>query len=584
MADLIIMPKLGFNMNEGKLLKWYAKESDTIKKGTPLFSIETDKTSIDIEATRDGVLLKILCDEGDTVAVTLPIAIVGDTGENIDELLKDANSTLGKAGSVELKQSNQAQSAEANPSTAQAEKTPAQSSGRDFDVVVIGGGPGGYVAAIKAAQLGKKVAIVEGDKFGGVCLNKGCIPTKVLLKSASVLKSIKNSEDYGIAGISGKATLDMQVVQQRKTKVVSQLVSGVEGLLKANGVAIFNGNGEIKDVHTIVISGKQITADYIIIATGSVTKALPIAADSGMKVITSDAALELTSVPKNIVIVGGGVIGVEFADFFASAGSKVTVVEFLDRVLPMADEDVSAKTEEMLENAGVVVHTGAKVSAITKTAVEFEKDGKKETVATSVVLMSVGRIPNLGGIDCQTLGIKTDKGAIVTDAALRTSVDNVFAIGDVNGKVMLAHTASAEAIVAAENICGINSKMSYDTIPSVVFTKPEIAWVGLTESEARAKYGNIKVGKFPMLANGKAKVDGEESGFVKVIITEEYNEIVGVHLFCTNASDLIAEAVLAMNLESTAEEVAKTIHPHPTISEAYHEAFYAALDKAIHFL
>jgi len=581
MAELIIMPKLGFNMNEGKLLRWYSKEGDEIQKGKPLFSIETDKTNIDIEATRDGFLRKILLAEGETVPVTLPIAVIGDKDEDIEAILSDALVALGKGGAsaeTSVKETSAKETSRETP-----EKQAGQTSNRDFDIIVIGGGPGGYVATIKAAQLGKRVAIVEGDKFGGVCLNRGCIPTKVLLKSASVLNDVKESKDYGITGISGKAGLDMNIVQQRKAKVVSQLVGGVEGLLKSNGVTIFKGNGKLHDVNTVSVAGKNITADYVIIATGSSVKAFPVTPDPAMNVVTSDEALELTEIPENIVIVGGGVIGVEFASFFASAGSKVTVVEFLDKVLPMADDDISAQTEKMLVDMGVTIHTSAKVTAVTKDAVEFEKTGKAEVVNTSMVLVSVGRVPNTEGINCKETGIKTEKGAIITDEHLRTSVDNIFAIGDVNGKVMLAHTASAEAIAAVENICGYSSIMSYDTIPSVVFTSPEIAWAGLTESEAKAKYGKIKVGKFPMLANGKSKVDGMEDGFMKVIITEEYNEIVGVHMVGIHASDMIAEAVLAMNLEATAEEVVKAIHPHPTISEVYHEAFSAALGRAIHF-
>ncbi|MBR0599222.1 dihydrolipoyl dehydrogenase [Sinanaerobacter chloroacetimidivorans] len=580
MADIIIMPKLGFNMSEGKLVTWHKKEGDAIKKGEPLFSIETDKTTIDIEATGDGILRKILLEEGEKIPVTLPIAIVAGTDENIDAELADALAKLGK----EAEPAKSEVTTAAAPASAPAKPVSAVSS-NDFDIIVIGGGPGGYVAAIKAAQLGKRTAIIEEDSFGGVCLNRGCIPTKVLLRSAEALKEVKESEKFGVTGVPAEsARLDMKLVQRRKSGVVSQLVGGVNGLLKANGVSIFQGTGEILDHHTIKVGDHIITTEYLIIATGSVVKHLPVPADPEMNLITSNEALNLTEIPENIVIIGGGVIGIEFAYFLASIGSKVTVVEFLDRILPMVDEEITDQVSAMLKAMGVTIHTGAKVTAITKHAVEFEKAGNPESVETSSVLMAVGRIPNLSGIDCQGLNIKTERGAIVTDLTLKTSVDNIYAIGDVNGKAMLAHTASMEAVIAVENICGHAGKMSYDTIPSAIYLQPEIACVGLTEAQAKAKYGKVKVGKFPLLANGKAKVAGEERGLIKVIVEPQFHEVVGVHLYCIHATDMIAEAVLAMNLESTAEEVAKTIHPHPTVSEVYHEAFHAALDQAIHFI
>ncbi len=585
MADIIIMPKLGFNMSEGKLVKWYKNEGESIKKSEPLFAIETDKTSIDIEATGDGVVRKLLIKEGEAVPVTLPIAIIGGENENIESDLADALAKLGKEPEVAAETAKASASAAATPSpaAAPAAESNVTASDKDFDIIVLGGGPGGYVAAIKAGQLGKKTAIVEKDKFGGVCMNRGCIPTKTLLRSVESLKEVKESEKFGVVNLDvSSVKLDMEKVQKRKEMIVKQLVGGVTGLLKKNGVTVIDGEGIIKDKNTVTVSGKDYSTDNIIIATGSDIKSLPVSIDKKMNIMTSNDVLDLDKIPSDIAIIGGGVIGIEFAYFFANLGCKVTVVEFLDRILPMVDEEITNQVTGMLEFMGVKVYTSAKVTAISSNAVIFEKNGKQETVAATNVLMAVGRGPDLGGIDCKKLGIKTERGAIVTDGNLRTSVSNIFAVGDVNGKAMLAHTASTEGIIAVENICGHNKIMEYDKIPSAIYIQPEVACVGLTEAQAREKYGAIKVGKFPLLGNGKAKVAGEESGLIKVITEEKYGEVVGVHIFGIHATDMIAEAVVAMNLESTAEEIAMSIHPHPTVSEIYHEASHAAIDKAIH--
>ncbi|MDF3002469.1 MAG: dihydrolipoamide dehydrogenase [Bacillota bacterium] len=591
MAEVIIMPKLGFNMDEGKLVKWYKKEGDRIGKGEALFSIETDKTSIDIEATGDGVVRKLFIREGEAVPVTLPIAIIGDAGEDIEALVRDAFGKLGKEESAsESTQDTTAAPAPVQPAASSAAPAlaPAQDAtsapdAKDFDVIVIGGGPGGYVAAIKAAQLGKRTAVIEKDQFGGVCMNRGCIPTKTLLRSAESLKEIKESEKFGVVGLDlTNLQLDMTKVQKRKAGIVGQLVGGINGLFRKNGVTPISGEGIIKDKNTVSVEGNEYTAEYLVIATGSRIKSLPVPIDNGMEVLTSNEALDVAEIPEDITIIGGGVIGVEFAYFFASIGTKVTVVEFLDRILPMVDEEITKQITSMLEQMGVEVYTSARVTEISKDAVIFEKDGKVEQAAASKVLMAVGRGPDLGGIDCETLGIRTERGAIVTDAAMRTSVENIYAVGDVNGKAMLAHTASAEGIVAAENLCGHHKAMDYDRIPSAIYIQPEVACIGLTEAQAREKYGDVKIGRFPLVGNGKAKVAGDDRGMIKVITEPKYQEIVGVHIFGLHATDLIAEAAVAMNLEATAEEVAMSIHPHPTLSEIYHEAFHAAIDKAIH--
>ncbi len=582
MAEIIIMPKLGFNMNEGKLVQWYKAEGDSVAKGEPLFSVETDKTNMDIEATSDGVVRKLFIEEGDTLPVTLPIAIVADADEDIAADLADAQAQLADAGVDTGDAAPAAPAAEAAPA-ADAKAEAAPSGNYDYDIAVIGGGPGGYVAAIKGAQLGKKVVIAEKEHFGGTCLNVGCIPTKALLRSAEALKEVKESAAFGVIDLDvSEAKLDMVKVQERKKKVVGQLVGGVQGLLGKNGVTIKNGEAVLKDAHTLEVGGETVTAENVIIATGSVSKGLPIEISDKMNVMTSTEALDLDKAPESIAIIGGGVIGIEFAYLLSSIGTKVTVVEFLDRILPMVDEEITQQVTAHLQEQGVTIHTSAKVTEITDDGVKFEKDGAEDEVKVETVLMSVGRAPRLDGIDTEALGIKTERGAIVTDSRLQTSVPGVYAIGDVNGRIMLAHTASAEGIVAVSNICGKKAEMDYDKIPSAIYIQPEIASIGLTEAQAKEKYGKVNLGRFPMLANGKAKIQGEERGLVKVIAEPKYGEIVGVHLYCVHATDMIAEAAAAMKLESTAEELAATVHPHPTVSEVVMEAMEAVGGKAIH--
>jgi len=561
-------------MSEGKLIRWYKSEGDAIQKGEPFFSVETDKTNMDIEATRDGVVIKQFIEEGETLAVTLPIAVIGDKGENADDAVAEAQAQLGKTPEKAMKKTDNAQVQTSN-----------QTLSSDYDIAVIGGGPGGYEAAIKAAQMGKKTVLIEKNRLGGTCLNVGCIPTKTLLMSAASLNNVKKCGEFGVENVEiNRAGLDMDTVQKRKNSIVDQLVNGVGMLMKKNGVTVIEGEGTLTGDHSVTVNGNNITAENIILATGSESKSLPVNIDPGMKVITSKEMLDIDNIPEQMVIVGGGVIGVEFAYFLASAGTKVTIVEFLDRILNMVDKEITDMVTKQLETMGIEIHTSAKVTEITDEAVVYEEDGTEHKINTKIVLMSVGRGPRLDGIDTKKLGIKTERGAIMTDEHMRTSIDSIYAIGDVNGKSMLAHTASAEGIVAVENICGIDSSMDYGIIPSAIYIEPEIASIGMTEEQAREKYGEVSVGKFPLMANGKAKASGEERGIVKVITDLKYGEILGAHLYCIHATDMIAEMAAAMKLEATAGEIAHTVHPHPTISETIMEAMHAAADgSAINF-
>lgn len=572
MAQVVILPKLGFNMSEGVLVKWYKKEGDTIKKGQPLFSVETDKTTIDIEATCDGVVRALLAQEGDKLAVTSPIAILGDASEDISSILSDSNAQ--SVGDTD------------EESKSKETKRPTDSGeGYDYDIVVIGGGPGGYVAAIKAAQLGKRTAIIEKETFGGTCLNTGCIPTKTLLKSAERFIQAKDMARFGIEGLDPeKISISLQTVQSRKNSIVENLVHGVEGLLRGNGVDIYRGTAEIEGNHTIRIGSKTLKSEYIILATGSVTKTLSIPADPTITVYTSKEILALKEIPPSIVVIGGGVIGIELAYLLACLGSQVTIVEFLDRILPMVDEEITTKVESSLRQMGIQIFTSAQVTEFAKGCVIFTKGSELHEVQTKHVLLAIGRNPDISMIPSERLGISIAKGAVATDDKLRTSVENIYAVGDVNGKAMLAHVASMEGIIAVRNICGETCSMDYEKIPSAIYIQPEIASVGLTEAQARAKYGEVLVGRFPMLANGKAKVEGEEHGLIKVVAEPKYGEILGVHMFCAHATDMIAEAVVSMRLEGTVSEMAAVVHPHPTLSEAVLEAFDACEGKPIHYL
>ena len=456
----------------------------------------------------------------------------------------------------------------------------------DYDVAVIGGGPGGYVAAIKAAQAGKKTVLVEQKNLGGTCLNEGCIPTKVLVKTVNMLADVKKSADFGIEGVDSSAiSVSMEKLQARKQSVVKQLTGGVGALLRGNQVKVINRKASLVDSHTVLADGKSFTARNLILASGS-EPLMPgfITYEGDTNIITSTEALSLKEIPESLTIIGGGVIGVEFAYVYAGLGTKVTVVELMEHILPMVDVEISSLAEKKLKKLGVTFHTGAKVKTVSGSNVIFEKDGKEQSVSGQYTLMAVGRTAYTDGLNAREIGLEFDRNAIKTDEFLRTNIENIYAIGDLNGKVMLAHTASREAEVAVANILGKGEIMNYDRIPSCIYMEPEIASVGLTEQQAREKYGEVKVGKFPLSANGKSLIEGDNCGMIKVILDGTYHEILGVHMFAVHATDMIAEIVAAMELEATAEEIISTIHPHPTVSEAIAEAFMAACDKAVHAL
>lgn len=455
-----------------------------------------------------------------------------------------------------------------------------------FDVIIVGGGPGGYVAAIKGGQLGLKVAIVEKDNVGGVCLNWGCIPTKTLLKSAKVYETFKHAKDYGIDVQDGSFAVNFPEMIKRKDGVVRRLTGGVAGLLKKNGVTLLKGYGEVTSSTTVKVGEEEHSAKNIILATGATPILPPL---PGVKegyergfVLTSKEILDLKEQPKELVIVGGGVIGQEFATVFNAIGTKVTIIERMDKILVPVDDEIRALFHKKMEKDGVTILTSASVTAITETGVTYEKEGQTVTVAADKVLMAVGMRPNVNSFS--SLNLAMEKSGVQVNEFMQTSTPNVYAIGDVIGKYMLAHVASHAGLVAIQHIAGdSHMKMDFKVIPSGIYTFPEIAMVGLTEQEAKAQGLNYKVSTFPLIANGKAMGENEKEGLIKVIASQPYNEIIGVHIYSVTATEMITEASLAINLEATAEELAHTIHPHPTLSEMMMEAGFGILDKPIHF-
>ena len=456
-----------------------------------------------------------------------------------------------------------------------------------YDIAIIGGGPGGYVAAIRAAQIGKKAVVIERADLGGVCLNWGCIPTKALLKSAEVLRSAQKAKKFGVV-VDG-VEVDFPSVIQRSRQVAGSLSKGVDFLMKKNEVDVIHGSAMLLGGNKIRINNdEQISADNIIVATGARPRPMPGAAYDGETIISSKEAMSLETIPEKLVIVGAGAIGVEFADFYAAMGSQVTMVEMLPHLLPIEDEEVSAELEKMFKRKKIKTHLESMVEAISVSKGQAfvkvkTKTGDVLELEADKVLIAIGVQGNTEDLGLEEAGVQLEKGWIKTNGYMQTSAAGIYAIGDVAGPPWLAHVASHEGITAVEHIAGLNVKpMRYDNVPGCTYCTPQVASVGLTERAAREAGYEVKIGKFPYRVSGKAMASGETDGFTKLIYDAKYGELLGAHIIGAEATELIAEIGIARSLEATHEAVLETIHAHPTLSEMIMEASGLALDRGIH--
>ncbi|MCW0826135.1 dihydrolipoyl dehydrogenase [Clostridioides difficile] len=572
MSVEVIMPKAGVAMEEGTIVSWLKQEGEEVKIGEPILEITTDKVNMEIESEGEGTLAVIIHkEEGEVLPVFTVIGVIAEKGENQEEVkAKYLSGNVSKEDTVKENQNIEVKE----------EKINKKECNHDYDVVVIGGGPGGYLSALKAALLGGRVALVEENILGGTCLNRGCIPTKTYIKTAEILEEIDQLSKRGVKVTVDKEQ-DIKKAIKYKNRVVKKLTAGVGGLLKSRDVDVFNLKASVKEEHKVILSdGKVLDTENIIIATGSKVRILPIKGIESNLIITSTEALDLETVPEELVIIGGGVIGCEFAEIFNSRGSKVTIVEMEDRVIPRMDKELSESLKYSLSKKGINVLTKKKVS-------EFKEEGNnilvciegEEPIKADLCLYAIGREANLSGIE--DLDIKIDKGSIVVNSKMETSIPSIYAVGDVTGGVMLAHAAFKMGEVAASNALGVNKEVDLGALPSCVYTIPEVASVGITEEDARKKY-NVKVGKFNFAGNGRALASGQEQGYVKVVADAKYGEILGIHMFGCGVAELINHAASFKALEIPTDEASELIFGHPCTSEVLMEALADVNGECLH--
>ncbi|MCF0145280.1 MAG: dihydrolipoyl dehydrogenase [Eubacterium sp.] len=582
MATEIYMPKNGMDMTEGTLIKWLKEIGDPVEKDEPIMEIETDKITMESEAPASGILLAKLYEDGATVPVLTTLGYIGEAGEAVPEKEKDSQADSSAAPSPAVPK------AEAKPAPAAPKAAPAPAASKDgaahYDVAVIGGGPAGYVAAIQAAQLGAKAVVFEKSVLGGTCLNRGCIPAKTYLNGAKYIHHIQQADVYGIQN-DKSFTVDMPKAVAHKNQVVKQLTGGVAGLLRSHKIDVVYGSASLASETEIVCGGKTYSADKILLCGGSKAVRIPIPGIESPNVLTSDEILDLEKLPKKMIVIGGGVIGCEMGTVFASYGCELTIIEAMDRVLPMMDADVSAEITKSLKSLGIKILTSCSVDKIEDVAggsvVTYNGTEKEEA---EIILLSIGRAADLECLGALADQIKMERGKVVVDDYMQTSIPNIYAAGDINGRNMLAHAAFKMGETAAANALGAHEACRLDQVPSAVYTLPECACVGLTEEAAIQKYGknNILVGRFPFAANGRALACNETAGFVKVIADKRYKEMLGVHMVGADAAEMISEASSLMACEIPVDETAEIIHAHPTCSEAFMEACADALGVCKH--
>lgn len=573
MATEVIMPKAGSEMVEGEIVKWFKQEGETVKAGEPLLEIVTDKVNMEVEAEVDGTLLKILAKPGDVVPVVSTIAWIGNPGEQISVAKEEVKEEV-------VSQEVIKEVLPESVSKPVEEKVNRVRQG-EYDVCVIGGGPAGYVAAIKAAQLGGKVALVEKTALGGTCLNRGCIPTKTYLHNAEIIHRIKEASERGIKLVNDAFTVDMNETVGVKNKVVKTLTGGVGALLKSYDVKVFNGVGKVTKDKKVLVDGKElIDADRIILAGGSKVSRINIKGIDSPRVLTSDEILDLTELPARMAIIGGGVIGSELGQAFNAFGTKITIVEAADRIIANMDKDASDLLAKRFKKEGIDILVSSKLVEIVDKGKEVivKLEGKDDLVV-DYVLLSIGRLPDLSAVE--DIDIELDRGRVKVNEYMETSIEGIYAPGDVNGQKMLAHAAFKMGETAAENAMGHNKKVDLKATPAAIYTFPEIASVGLTEDQARQSY-DIKVGRFNFAANGRSLASNTAEGFVKVIMDTKYHEILGVHIVGPVAAEIINEASTLIQTEMTIDDVMDIIHGHPTFSEALYEACADCIDMCIH--
>lgn len=565
MAIEIIAGNFLNNIKEAKIIKIYKNIGDKVRTGEVLFDLEGGKATTSIKSTVNGEIESINTEAGDTVKSDTVLARINEN----------------KAGINSINTAGQSENGDFNYFSNLLKPTKEELS---CDITIIGGGPGGYVAAIKAAKLGAKVILVEKEIVGGTCLNYGCIPTKSFVRSAQVYSQLKSAEEFGC--YAENISFSITKIVERKNKVVQQLVQGIKYLLDKNNVRVINGMGKLINEKTVVVQNTMqkitIKTKKIIIATGSKSAKPSIQGLENKNIINSNEALELRTLPKKMAIIGGGVIGMEFAFVFANLGVDVSVVEYFDSCLLSCDEDICRANEDNAIAKGIKLYTGAKVEEILNTEndeciVSFIQNNTKKHITADKVLVAVGRTPYIEGLELESIGIELNgnKKGIKINSKMQTNIPNIYAIGDVTNTIQLAHIASNQGIVAVNNIMGNESEMDYLAVPSAIFTDPEIAMVGICEKEAHKRALEIEVGKFPYAANGKALTFGECSGFVKLIKAKDSGKIIGGAIVGLHATDLISEITLAIKNDLTAKQLTETIHAHPTTAEVIYEAALA---------
>lgn len=549
------------NLSEAKVTKVYKAAGETVSSGEVLFDVEGGKSCVSVKANANGILRKINVESGDPVKARDILAV-------IDGEKAQANQPISKAG------------VDYFGSLLKPKKETIRT-----NIVVIGAGPGGYVAALQAAKMGAGVVLVEKDAVGGTCLNRGCIPTKAFARSAEVFRELKNASAYGCT--AGQIEVDWKRVVTRKNDAVKKLTDGIHYLLNKHGARLVNGTGRLLDGNTVLVkvSGGETTiqAEHIILASGSRSASLKIPGIDQKNVLTSDQVLDMESLPESMVIIGGGVIGMEFAFIFSSFGVKVSVVEYLTECLVSCDSDVCAQISGFAAEKGIHLYKGCKVEEILPAEdgsciVAFSGSDKvRKYIAAQKVLLSVGRVPCLDGLGFEKAGVELNENGrgIKVNEKMQTNVPNIYAIGDVTNRMMLAHVASRQGVVAVNNIMGKSCAMDYSAVPNAIFTDPEIAMVGMCENTAKSAGLEFEIGKFPFSANGKALAAGDDRGFVKIIMNKATKEIIGGTIIGLHATDLIAEITLAVTRHMTTEQLAETIYAHPTTAEAVHEAALA---------